>query len=120
MWTYKQSTGELSHDDQSIGFGYSGHGEGINNPDLQSESSVGPIPQGWWTIENAIDSVDHGPVAMHLTPKAGTETFGRGPFLIHGDSAEHPGQASLGCIIMAREIRNQVSASPDRDLTVIA
>ena len=39
---------------------------------------------------------------------------------MHGDSIEHPGAASEGCIIVARPIREQVWESGDRKLQVIA
>jgi hypothetical protein len=45
--------------------------------------------------------------------------FGRSGFLIHGDSIIRPGTASRGCIILAREIREQIAASGDADLEVV-
>lgn len=129
MWTYRQSTGELSHDGQLVGIGYSGHGEGVNNPDLETVHNVGPVPQGQWSM--AVIKGDDGmptdyegkkqPV-MRLTPAEGTNTFGRAGFLIHGDMIAEAGQeqASLGCIIMPHYVRQQVAVSEDKDLTVTA
>jgi hypothetical protein len=120
MYTYDQATGILTGGAlETPARGYSGHGDGCNNPMLQSVPDVGPIPQGRYTISQPFDSPDHGPVAMHLTPDAGTDTFGRSGFLMHGDSLEYPGQASLGCIIMPRAIRDQVAAGSDRELEVV-
>ena len=120
MYTYRQSTGELFHDGLPVTTGYSGHAEGRNNPALQSHPNVGPIPCGRWTIEKpAFESQTHGPVVMRLDPCAGTETFGRSGFLIHGDSILHPGMGSLGCIILPRPARLAISANPDCDLEVI-
>ena len=48
---------------------------------------------------------------MALTPAPDTNTFGRDSFLIHGDSSEHPGAASRGCIILPRNIRDQIAAA---------
>ena len=39
---------------------------------------------------------------MPLIPSPTNEMFGRSEFLIHGDSLEHPGAASEGCIILPR------------------
>jgi hypothetical protein len=119
MWTYKQATGELSHDGVLVGTGYSGFGAGKNNPADQAIPDVGPIPTGNWIIEGPpFDSAEHGPYVMRLTPEQGTNAHGRSGFLLHGDSVEHPGAASRGCIVMPRPIREQVWASGDRKLQV--
>jgi hypothetical protein len=122
MWTYHQASGCLEDADGAIaGTGYSGHGPGVNNPALQNDPDVGPIPQGFWTISPSFSSPTKGPVVMDLMPNAATETFGRSGFMMHGDSVEHPGaeEASLGCIIMARSIRQAVAASADKELQVV-
>jgi hypothetical protein len=121
MWIYDQASGVLSHNGQQVGTGYSGHGPGVNNPALQSEPDVGPIPQGHWTISDAVDSPTLGPVAMPLMPNIGTETFGRGGFFIHGDSIEFAGleEASHGCIILPRSTRVEISSDWDKDLEVV-
>jgi hypothetical protein len=46
--------------------------------------------------------------------------FGRSEFLCHGDSIEHPGDASEGCIIQLRDVRRQMWESPDHTLEVVA
>jgi hypothetical protein len=120
MWTYKQSTGELLRDENLIATGYSGFGEGKNNSSLQHVQGVGPIPIGMYVIGKPYDTVDHGPHVLRLIPLLPSQTFGRSGFLMHGDSKEHPGTASHGCIIMPRAIREQVAASGDHDLKVIA
>lgn len=43
---------------------------------------------------------------------------GRSGFLIHGDSIAHTGQASHGCIILPRSVREQIAASGDDELEV--
>ena len=121
MWVYKQSTGELSHDGQFISRGYAGHGEGKNNPAMQMVHDMGPLPRGRWRFAKpAYTHVTHGPVVMCLIPQDGTETFGRTHFLCHGDSKEQPGTASLGCMVQPRFAREQIAASPDCELEVIA
>ena len=120
-WTYSQKTGELQQDGQCVATGYSGAGEGKNNPEMQSVRNVGPIPQGDWTIMGPpVNTAEHGPYVLRLTPKDDTETFGRDGFLVHGDSKNTPGSASHGCVIMPRSVREQVWNSGDRELQVVA
>jgi len=82
---------------------------------------LGPIPAGSWTIGPAFDHPTKGPVVMTLTPHPETVTYHRSGFLIHGDSIEFAGaeEASLGCIIMPRNVRDQINASDDHQLQVI-
>ena len=47
-------------------------------------------------------------------------THGRSGLLMHGDSKEHPGSASHGCVILPRSVREEVWQSGDRDLEVVA
>jgi hypothetical protein len=108
MWTYKQSSGELLRDGVHVGTGYSGAGDGKNNPDMQHVPRVGPTPRGLWKLSYVGDTKSHGPVVIRLTPHPDTQTYGRDGFLMHGDSKEHPGTASLGCIIQPRDVRELV------------
>jgi hypothetical protein len=119
MWTYDQLSGALGRDGQHVATGYSGFGEGKNNPDKEQVHDVGPIPKGVYGIGPPHDTDTHGPHVMPLTPEPGTHTFGRDGFLIHGDSVHAPGTASLGCIILGPTIRNQISASGDQQIEVI-
>jgi hypothetical protein len=120
MWTYHQKSGAL-HDKTGhlVSTGYSGHGEGKNNPAMQHVPSVGPIPRGLWKMEEPYDSGKVGPFAIPLTPLPETETFGRSAFRVHGDSKSEPGSASHGCIIQPRIVRNQMWESGDRLLEVV-
>jgi hypothetical protein len=127
-WVYSQSTGQVSHVDNqtgettSVGTGYAGHGEGVNNPNMQNVPNTGPIPQGTYTIDpqqnNTTGSGTSLPASMRLTPKDGTNTFGRGGFLIHGDNKRKNKSASEGCVILDRTIRNQIGNSDDDVLRV--
>jgi hypothetical protein len=116
-WTYSQSTGQFSRNGV-VATGYSGAPTARNNPDMQGVHNVGPIPQGRYTIGVPHNTATHGPHVMSLTPNAGTNTFGRAGFLIHGDSVRAPGTASQGCIIMDAATRQKISASGDVDLIV--
>lgn len=121
MWTYEQSTGRLSKDGILVGTGYSGFGSGKNNPDAEAVMDVGPIPEGSWEICGPpMDTKEHGPYVLRLEPTPVTQTFGRTGFLMHGDSLEHPGEASKGCIIMDRIVRTRVYQSGDTKLLVVA
>jgi len=124
MWTYEQRTGVLRHNGESLGTGYSGmdcppDGMGKNNPMLQDVQDVGPIPQGNWSIGPVFDSEEFGPIVMRLTAKEGTDAFGRAGFLIHGDSIQHPGMASHGCIVLGRSLRILIAHSGDTELQVV-
>lgn len=119
MWTFEQKTGSFSHDGEFVAKGYAGHGVGVDNPDLENEVGVGPVPRGVYTIGPAFTHPQCGPVSMRLEPDAANEMFGRSGFLIHGDSIAHPGTASDGCIVLAHDVRANVSESPDRQLQVV-
>lgn len=121
MFIYSQSTGKLCRNCEYLATGYSGKGEGKNNPAYQQVPDVGPIPQGNWKIVSlTIPNTPHGPYVLRLEPAPGTKLFGRDGFLIHGDSIQHPGEASEGCIIMPRAIRETLWQSGDKDLLVVA
>lgn len=119
MWTYNQKSGELKRDDEHVGTGYSGHGEGKNNPEMENVMNTGPLPKGLYSIGLSYQSKTKGPVTMRLFPDPTTRLFGRAGFLIHGDSIAKPGTASEGCIILARPIRDILAATTDKHLRVI-
>lgn len=116
IWIYDQKTGQLS---RRVGVGYSGAGEGKNNPAMQDVQNVGPIPRGVYSIGDPVDTTTHGPFVLALAPDPKNDMHGRSAFLIHGDSISRPGTASRGCIIMPRNVREQVWKSGDNELEVI-
>src|SRR5262249_54011141 len=128
-WEYSQSSGQLTHvhsdgtrelitDD-----GYSGHGDGLNNPDAQDQHDEGPIPQGEGIIGTQQDNVTAArhklPASMRLTPAEGTETYTRDGFLIHGDNSAGNQSASNGCIVLQKTYRDQIGQSGDTRLKVV-
>lgn len=121
MWTYDQSTGDLTHNSKFVGTGYSGAGrtlaDGRNNGDMEDVAAHGPIPRGKWHIDNPRTSQNTGPVTMNLDP-VGHDAHGRSLFRIHGDNKAS--NASHGCIILARPIREMIAASGDHELEVVA
>lgn len=121
MLTYIQKSGHLlDAEGELVGVGYSGFGLAKNDPAAQHVPNVGPIPVGFYTMEEPIDSPSHGPFAIPLTPDPSNEMFGRSAFLMHGDSIQHPGGASEGCIIQGPATRHKVWDSGDHRLQVIA
>lgn len=127
MWIYQQSTGKLVYRDANqdtnqelyVVIGYSGHGEGKNNPDMQDVHNVGPVPRNFYTIGLAYTHPQKGPIVMRLTPDLGSEMYGRDGFLIHGDSIRAPGTASEGCIILPKWARLAISSHSCKRLQVI-
>lgn len=125
-WVWRQRDGILSRRidetgcETIIGRGYAGHGEGVNNPDLQHVPNVGPIPRGHYTIGAPRDGGHLGPHVLPLTPQQGTETFGRSGFYVHGDNRRHDQSASEGCLILSRPLREEIAESSDSDLEVVA
>ena len=123
-WTYYQTDHALYHDDLLISdFCYSGYQDGKNNPAMQDKQGVGPCPQGTYSIgfpQYVKVAGPHGPYVLPLTPDPANQMFGRSGFLIHGDSIDHPGFASFGCIIVPRNIREKIAISGDNVLWVKA
>lgn len=119
MWQYEQTTGVISLDGAYLARGYSGAGEGKNNPLMQDAHNVGPLPVGFYTIEKPRNTMTRGPYVLPLTPAEDNKMFGRSAFLIHGDSIAHPGTASQGCIILPRAVREEIWNSGDNQLEVV-
>lgn len=117
-WIYRQRSGALIEPNGTvIAHGYSGFGEGKNNPEMQYVKSVGPVPVGSYKIGPPYNSPKVGPYALILDSLPGTDTRGRGDFRIHGDNATNT--ASHGCLIFPRNIREAIWKSKDRTLTVV-
>ena len=118
-WTYSQSTGVLKHNGRVIySNGYSGYGAAKNDPGMEALHDAGPIPRGRYTVEYATNSRRTGPHVLPLTP-VGHNARGRSDFQIHGDSRRSPGNASHGCVILPRAVRDTISASGDWVLEVV-
>jgi hypothetical protein len=116
-WEYNQKTGELRHNGKKVAKGYSGAGEGRNNPGKEGVENVGPIPAGEYKIGAGHHHTKLGPQVMNLDP-VGHDALGRTAFRIHGDNIGH--DASHGCIIINRGVRDQINKSPDKVLRVIS
>ncbi len=132
--SYSITTGQISLVDTDagkstvIGTGYSGKGDGLNNPSMEnvpgSKASpvAGPLPEGKYTIGKQQDNVTGSGTKLagseRLTPQGGSDMHGRGGFLIHGDNARQNNSASEGCIVTSRATRDAIGASGDRTLDV--
>lgn len=119
MWTWRQRQGELWSDGERIATGYAGRGEGKNNPAAEHIARTGPIPRGLYTVTGVLADGGHmGAYVLTLEPDPANQMHGRSGFCIHGDSVFHPGTASLGCIILPRNVRRMIWESGDYKLTV--
>lgn len=119
MWTYNSLTGRLDHDEAIIATAYSGNGEGLNNPAMEADKGIGPIPRGQYHIGPWEDMHPHlGPQVAPLTP-VGHDALGRTEFFVHGDSSAMNHTASHGCIIAGRPARDAMRASGETELMVI-
>lgn len=123
MFQFTQSTGVFIN---IYAKGYSGSGLGKNNPALQEHKSLGPLPVGKYFMEVIKDSegkwTDYEgkkvPV-IRLTPFPQNQMFGRAGFLIHGDSINAPGTASLGCVIENHDDRVRIATAVDAGENVL-
>lgn len=118
MWIWDQSAGTMTRDGSTYR-GYSGHELGKNNPNMQDAKAIGPLPRGGYKMTGIGRSPNTGPNTITLVQTSG-DTCGRGDFRIHGDSIEHPGDASHGCIILPPQVRIAIWNSGDHELQVIA
>jgi Protein of unknown function (DUF2778) len=121
MYTYHQSRGVLERDGIPLLTGYAGHGNGINDPAMQDQPNVGPLPQGRYTMTALNDSHQTGLATIVLDPDPANQMFGRSGFRIHDDNPAADRTASDGCIIAGHAPdRTGIWDSGDRDLEVVA
>ena len=106
-FTWRQRAGHMAGGVAADG--YSGHGVGVNCPEMQDESMVGPLPRGKYTVMPAVTHPKLGPVAMALVPDFENVMYGRSAFFIHGDNNRGDRSASEGCIILPRAVRNVIA-----------
>lgn len=104
----------MYRDGQLFAIGYAGRYGGKNNPAMQDVKETGPLPVGVYRIGDAYKHDDLGPITMNLTPDAANPMFGRKDFRIHGDSSEHMGFASKGCIVLNHGYRMAIADAATR------
>src|SRR5271157_4116869 len=113
-WKHEQSTGKIWNANNTyLDTGYAGRDKGKNNPSMEGVKGIGPLPHGTWQpVELFEEHPMVGKFAVRVEP-ANEETlqrvrsYGRDPksFFMHGDSIEHPGLASHGCMVHQRPTR---------------
>jgi hypothetical protein len=124
---FEQSTGRLyGPDSEVLGVGYAGREAGKNNPSMEMVKGTGPLPAGNYVGIKLFEvHPTVGKYAIQLQPDAETRqtilSYGRDPdsFFMHGDSSEHPGLASHGCIVQPRAVREGFWAG-DKKVRVVA
>lgn len=71
-----------------------------NNPSCQCQVSVGPLPQGTYSLGNMM-TFKGMPYCYELYPASSNSMCGRSGFLIHGGGCS--GNPSEGCIVIENE-----------------
>lgn len=129
MWLYHQSTGELLKPDRvRLAFGFAGNGNGLNNPAMQDQRNVGPLPQGDYSMFSWIEKDARlGLCVIVLVANPHNSMFGRSGFRIHGyRNLERSGLSSFlhssdGCICIGSCVeRRAIWQSGDHALRVAA
>lgn len=104
---------------------YSGHGAGYNNPAMEDVKNVGPIPAGFYRIEDWEDHPRLGPCVCHLVPMCETtgldlkDIHGRSGFFLHGDSQHMNHTASDGCIVANLATREAIRTAGIKFVRVV-
>ena len=131
-WAYESSTGKLRNAAGAlIATGYAGgnegkNPEGVNNPAMQDQRGIGPLPFGpqadgspnMFTFGEPVEHSQLGPFAIPLIPDPANTMFGRSDFYCHGDTTPS-GNASMGCVIMPLYIRKILAASADNCIAIL-
>ncbi len=126
-WEFSQSTGRYYYvspngDRTYAGGGYSGAGQGINNPAMQGQENVGPTPVGTYIIGPMQDITTLAghvlPDAMRLTPDSATQelidSLGRtGGYIIHGSNDYENRTGSEGCPVTRPGLRHLIGENLD-------
>ena len=130
-WVYVQSTGTMVQVNNQTGAvtntmtGYAGSPAGLNNPAMQYQTNVGPLPQGTYEIgpqqTNVTSTGTVLPASMRLFPDPNNYMGNppRGGFLIHGGNMQTQ-TSSTGCIVLPPANRNTIGNSGDNVLIVLA
>ena len=125
-WYIETSTGKLyTPQGYYVATGYAGgnmgkNPEGVNNPALQDQHCIGPLPQGLYTMGTPVEGLPVGAFAIPLTPDPANTMYGRSGFFCHGDNQAMNESASEGCFVMGRNIREQLASSSDQQIQVVA
>jgi hypothetical protein len=106
-YVYSQSTGQLRLGDLLLGTGFSGSGNGRNNPKLERMFKIGPIPAGDYTIGNKFTEAD-GAVRFELKPMVNsTNRWPREVFWMAADTTP-PGGNPASYITLSRDVLSKI------------
>jgi len=122
-WLYEIANGRMSRGGNLLAKGYSGNGDGLNNPLMIAVKDHGPLPVGFYTIGEPIPHEPKvGAYALPLIPDGANEMFGRSGFFIHGDNQKLDNSASDGCIVLPLFARQRIGLgiATDNTLQVIS
>jgi len=132
-WIYESSSGAMYHPNgKRLGYGFAGHGEGLNDPTKQNVRGVGPLPEHLYKMGRWIEKHDDmGLGVITLIPWAENgkilNMFARDGFAIHGSSNLFNSgldkflHSSDGCIIIGDlALRRQIWLHDDDFLQVYA
>jgi hypothetical protein len=115
-YEYHIPNGQLLEDGELVGTGWSGHDtetiKGMNNPLAISQRGIGPLPPGWYTIEDPVNDTHLGPIAFPLTPDPSNVMYTRAGFYLHAGEVhpQVPDVSSDGCIIQNHTVRTHIAA----------
>lgn len=90
-----------------------------DNPTHECVKDLGPIPKGKYKIVGIPFTHERaGKFTLRLESDKSNNMCGRNGFLIHGESRDHPGEASNGCIVLEPDFRKAIWNSMDKELIV--
>lgn len=120
VWTFDRAAGELTSPAGDVHPAYAGRPPYVGSVADDWRVGLGPLPAGRYTFgEVQADGGHMGPFVLPLLPDPANDMKGRSAFFLHGDSITQPGYASEGCIVTARQVREDVANGSDKELEVV-
>jgi hypothetical protein len=99
MICWNDQTGQQYYDET----GYSGTGQGRNNPDIQDVPYVGPIPRGLWywgTPFNQPGGMGQNVIPLIPAPENTCRDTPRNCYSFYAHGNDEEDDASRGCIVL--------------------
>ena len=119
-WKFDRAAGQLISPAGDVYGAYSGQPPYVGSVADDWRVGLGPLPAGRYTFGDVRADGGHmGPFVLPLLPDPANDMKGREAFFLHGDSIAHPGYASEGCIVAARQVREEVADGSDKELEVV-
>jgi len=119
-WVYDVKKRTFTHDGTlEFTARYAGAPGFKNDSQFEGLENKGPLPRGRYKIVGIPFKHPHaGAYTLRLQEYSTNSMHGRSGFLIHGDSTQHPGAASNGCIVLDPAFRHRIYESNDKELIV--